>query len=73
MSEDSKSRVMRLSEVMATTGLSRSAIYLKGDSRSRYFDAQFPPRFKLGERSVGWSATEVMSWVTSKMESRVQR
>lgn len=58
---------------MATTGLSRSAIYLKGDPRSRYFDPQFPSRFKLGERSVGWSAEEVMHWVSSMMESRVQR
>ena len=59
-------KVLRLEDVRAATGLSRSAIYNKGCSSSRYFDASFPARFKIGHRSVGWDAHEVNSWIQAR-------
>ena len=50
-------RIIRLPEVMAKTGLSRSSVYLaisKGN---------FPEQIKLGERSTGWSLEQVDKWI----------
>lgn len=65
-------KVLRLDEVRAATGLSRSAIYDKGCKNSKYFDPTFPTRFKIGERSVGWDATEITGWVQNKKNERFQ-
>lgn len=62
--------VLRIDDVRAITGLSRTAIYDKENRRSKYFDPNFPNRFKLGERSVGWDAREIDAWVQSKKAAR---
>ncbi len=41
-------RILRLRDVIARTGLSRSAIY------SRIAADEFPQRVSLGARAVGW-------------------
>lgn len=57
-------RVMRLKEVMDTTGLSRSTIY-------KYIsDGVFPKPVTLGERCVGWVENEVHEWVLARIEER---
>ena len=45
--------ILRLPDVKATTGLSRSTIYL------RITQGVFPKPVSLGGRAVGWPASEV--------------
>ncbi len=56
----SNDRIMKLREVSAMTGLSRSSIYVlikKG---------QFPAQVKLSVRSSGWFSSEVKAWLESR-------
>ena len=50
-------RIMRLSEVKALTGLSKTTIY-RFEKEGR-----FPSRVSLGERSVGWFEDEIENFL----------
>ena len=54
--------LIRLPEVKARVGLSRSEIY------RREALGLFPRRVSLGARSVGWSQEEVESWIKQRIE-----
>ncbi|WP_279237455.1 helix-turn-helix transcriptional regulator [Dyella sedimenti] len=56
-------KFLRLHEVMARTGLSRSQIY------KLISEGQFPAQVKLGCRSVAWIEADVIGW----MHGRVAR
>ena len=59
------SAFLRLPEVKARTGLSRSTIYL------RVNEGTFPAPVKLGGvRAVGWVETEISTWLTECVQSR---
>lgn len=60
-------RIMRMSEVISTTGLCRSSIY------NRMAEDGFPRPVPLGGRTVGWVADEVHDWVEARIEERDQR
>lgn len=54
-------RVLRMPEVILTTGLSRSTIY------AEISKGNFPKQLKLtGGRSSGWLESSVSEWLTSK-------
>lgn len=53
-------RIIRLPEVQALTGLSRSTIY------SRANEGTFPAQIPLGARAVGWYEDEVNAWVEQR-------
>ena len=55
-------RLIRLSEVIQRTGLSRSTIYLL-ISRN-----QFPRPVHISERAVAWSSIVVQSWIEAKLK-----
>ncbi len=57
-------RIMRLTEVIQTTGLARSSIY------SRMSEGSFPRPVPLGARSVGWVSEEIQDWVESRIQER---
>ena len=58
-------RFLRLPEVMARTGLSRSTIYV------RLAAGCFPRPVALGRRAVGWIEAEIEEWVAERIaESR---
>ncbi len=58
-------RILRLPEVIARTGLSRSTIYV------RVAAGRFPRPVALGARAVGWIEAEVDEWVRERIaESR---
>lgn len=60
-------RVIRLKEVIGTTGLTRSTVY-------KYIaEGTFPKPVSLGERCVGWLESEVLAWIISKVEERDSR
>lgn len=63
--DPSRNRILRLPDVKARTGLSRSSIY------AYIKDGKFPQHIALGERSVGWYESEVDAWVASRQ--RVNR
>ena len=58
-------RFLRVREVQARTGLSRSTIYLRLDQ------GRFPRPVSLGPRAVGWIESEVDEWIRERIaESR---
>lgn len=60
--------VLREKQVISITGLGRSSIWAFGNPKSRYYDPTFPKRIKLGNRAVGWKASEVFLWVASRTQ-----
>lgn len=57
-------KIIRLKQVMETTGLARSTIY-------KYIAAgTFPKPVPLGSKSVGWVDEEVQEWVLARIEER---
>ncbi|WP_196774787.1 helix-turn-helix transcriptional regulator [Burkholderia cepacia] len=64
-----RGKVARLKRVCELTGLSRSSIYNRMDSRSPYYDPTFPRSFSLGataNSAVGWNEEEIQAWVTAQ-------
>jgi prophage regulatory protein len=55
--------ILRLPNVKASTGLSRSTIYL------RVSQGTFPKPVKLGGRAVGWVQTEIQEWLQQQIEA----
>lgn len=64
-----EAQILRRSDVEAITGLSKSTIYAKMDSKSPYFDPDWPKKVNLGPRSVGWYRHEVIEWIESRSNS----
>lgn len=57
-------RIIRLKEVMDSTGLARSTIY-------KYMgEDAFPESVSLGDRCVGWVESEVHEWILARIEER---
>ena len=55
-------RLLRISEVEARTGLSRSTIY------DWSADGRFPPPVRLSDRVVRWVEAEVEAWLRERLE-----
>jgi prophage regulatory protein len=57
-------RIIRLKEVIDSTGLGRSTIY-------KYIaEGTFPKPVPLGDRCVGWVDGEVYNWILARIEER---
>ena len=57
-------RILRLPEVQARTGLSRSSIYL----RLSNIDDAFPKSVSLGARAVGWVESEIEDFLAQQIK-----
>lgn len=57
-------RIIRLKEVLDTTGLARSTVY------KFVSEGTFPKPVSLGDRCVGWVESEVQSWILDKVKLR---
>jgi prophage regulatory protein len=57
-------KILRLPEVINTTGLGRSSIYAYVQKNA------FPQPIRLGERAVGWKSDEVAAWIEQRAEMR---
>ena len=55
---------LRLTDVMARTGLSRSSIYLSINK------GNFPRNINLSSRSVGWLESEIDAWMQTRINQR---
>lgn len=56
-------RILRLRDVIAYTGLSRSTIY-KYVAKN-----EFPKPRRLGVRAKGWMKSEIHNWILSRGEN----
>lgn len=57
-------KILRLPEVINTTGLGRSSIYAYVQKNT------FPQPIRLGERAVGWKSDEVLAWIEQRAKTR---
>lgn len=55
--------ILRLPQVRAITGLSKSSIY------AMIASGDFPSQVRLGERAVGWIADQVFAWVAARPQA----
>jgi prophage regulatory protein len=60
------STFLRLPDVKARTGLSRSTIYL------RVSEGKFPSPVALGGRAVGWVEAELDNWIEDQIATSRQ-
>ena len=56
-------KILRLPDVKALTGLSRSTIYL------RISQGTFPKPVSLGGRAVGWVEAEIEEWLQLQIDA----
>ncbi|MDQ9834255.1 AlpA family phage regulatory protein [Acinetobacter soli] len=63
-------QIIRLKEVIAFTGVSRSVVYEKLNPQSKSYDATFPKPIRLSANCVGWSAFEINQWLEGLLASR---
>ncbi|MBL1147367.1 MAG: AlpA family transcriptional regulator [Pseudomonadota bacterium] len=64
LEKSQKERFLRLTDVMARTGLSRSTIYLHINQ------GLFPTNINIGPRSVGWLESEIDAWIEDRINQR---
>ncbi|AWX99282.1 transcriptional regulator [Marinomonas primoryensis] len=57
-------KLIKLSEVMTQTGLSRSSIYKFMDENT------FPKSVALGGRAVAWLENEIEEWMFERLSQR---
>jgi prophage regulatory protein len=66
--QKSPATFLRMTQVKARTGLSRSTIYL------RIKAGEFPAQVSLGLRAVGWLEIDIERWIATQVErSRTNR
>ena len=53
--------ILRLPEVVKTTGLSRSTIYL------HIAQKLFPKPISIGPRAVGWLESDIQAWLEDRI------
>ncbi|MDU8428279.1 AlpA family transcriptional regulator [Pseudomonas syringae pv. actinidifoliorum] len=51
-------RLLRLDEVLHTTGLGRNTVY------RRIREGTFPKQVRIGPNSVAWRQSEIARWIT---------
>jgi prophage regulatory protein len=54
--------IVRISDVVAQTGLPRSSLYAQVKL------GRFPKPVKLGARSVGWRVQDIEAWIATRPE-----
>lgn len=55
--------ILRLKQVIAITGLSKSTIY------AMIASGDFPSQVRLGARAVGWLADAIFAWVAARPQA----
>lgn len=56
-------KLMRLLEVKAITGLSKSTIY------SRIAEGTFPKQILIGPRLVAWVESDIQNWIAEQVSA----
>jgi len=60
-------KVLRMKDVIAKLGLSRSTIYNLINA------GDFPPSFRLHKQSVGWLESDIDEWILKRMAENKKR
>ena len=55
--------LLRLPQVLARVGLSRSTVY------QRMSEGSFPAPVSLGDRAVAWVENEIDAWISDRIEA----
>lgn len=58
-----ESRILRLQQIKARTGLSKSTLYVYMANK------QFPRSIQIGPRATGWLASDVDAWIDSRVKA----
>jgi prophage regulatory protein len=58
-----QNKLLRLPEVKATTGLSKSSIY------ARISEGTFPKQIPLGPRLVVWVESDIQNWISEQVSA----
>ncbi len=61
MADDRTQKILRLPDVKARTGLSRSTIYLRLET------GNFPRPVSLGKRAIGWVEADINAWIGERI------
>lgn len=64
-------KLIRLPDVIALTGLSRSTIYAKINEKSPYYDKDFPKPKKLSKSkngAIAWLLSEIERWLLTRID-----
>lgn len=59
-------KILRMKEVTALIGLSRSTVYDKMDPKSPRHDPNFPRQIRLSQKAVGWRQGDVIGWLSNR-------
>ena len=59
--------ILRLPDVLAKTGISRSLAYALINK------GEFPPSIQLSERAVGWDSEAVDAWINARIKAGHER
>jgi prophage regulatory protein len=60
---NSQHKLLRLPQVKASTGLSKSTIY------TRIADGTFPKQIPLGPRLVVWVESDIQNWIAEQVSA----
>lgn len=63
--------VVRLPVVLQLTGLSKASVYEKLNPKGKHYDPTFPKQIEIGKRARGWRRQEILTWLQSKADARV--
>jgi prophage regulatory protein len=63
-SSEAKTSLIRLEQVKARTGLSRSTLY------AYIHDGRFPRPVTISDRCVAWVESEIDAWIAERIASR---
>lgn len=58
---------LQIEDVMRKTNLSKTSIYDYMNQKHKLYDPTFPTQVTIGNRAVGWLASEVDEWVQAKI------
>ena len=61
-------KILRVPALVKKLGIGRSTVYDWLDPSSDRHDPTFPPRVKLGAKTVGWLESEIDAWILSKVK-----
>jgi prophage regulatory protein len=62
------SKILRIRQVQARTGLGRSSIYEKLNKNSSRYDEDFPRKIKIGISAIGFLESSVDAWIDNQVK-----
>lgn len=65
-----KKSILRIQDVCEMTGLSKTTIWCKQNPDNKYYDPDFPKKVQLSKKAVGWSSSEIQTWIDKKLKQR---